>query len=42
MNKLLEMKMNSSEAKIIIDGLNMKVENVEVLFSKMKMELEGS
>jgi|JI6StandDraft_1071083.scaffolds.fasta_scaffold03589_3 hypothetical protein len=41
LNKILEMKMNSSEAKIMLDGLNMKIENVEVYFNKLKMELEG-
>jgi hypothetical protein len=41
LNKILEMKMNSSEAKIMMDGLNMKIENVEVYFNKMKMELDG-
>jgi len=42
LNKILEMKMNASEAKIMMDGLNMKIENVEVFFNKLKMELEGS
>jgi hypothetical protein len=37
LNKILEMKMNSSEGKIMMDGLNMKIENVEVYFNKMKM-----
>jgi hypothetical protein len=41
LNKILEMKMNSSEGKMMIDGLNMKIENVEVYFNKMKMELDG-
>jgi len=42
LNKILEMKMNSSEAKIMLDGLNMKIENVEVYFNKLKMELEAN
>jgi hypothetical protein len=41
LNKILEMKMNSSEGKMMIYGLNMKIENVEVYFNKMKMELDG-
>lgn len=34
------MKMNSSEAKIMMDGLGMKIENVEVYFNKLRMEVD--
>lgn len=39
LNKILELKMNSTEAKIMMDGLNMKIENVEVFFNKLRMEV---
>lgn len=34
--------MNTSEAKIMLDGLNNKIENVEVYFNKLRMEVEGN
>ena len=40
LNKILDQKLNISEAKISSDALNEKLDAVEVMIEKIKMEME--
>ena len=37
LTKILDQKQNLSEAKLINDALNQKIESLEILLEKMKM-----
>ena len=40
LNKILDQKQNQSEARIMNDSLQQKIENLEVLLEKTRMDLE--
>lgn len=40
LNKILDMKMNTGQADAQFNAVNMKLENIEIIQSKMRMEVE--
>ena len=40
LNKILDMKMNTGQAEAQFSALGMKLENMEIIMNKMRMELE--
>ena len=42
MNKILDMKLGVDQAETHFNAINMKLENMEIIFNKVKMEVEGN
>lgn len=42
LNKILDMKMNTGQADAQFNAFNMKLENVEIVLNKLKMEVDGT
>ena len=42
LNKILDMKMGIDQAETNFSAINMKLENLEIIFNKVKMEVEGN
>ena len=40
LNKILDMKMNTGQADAQFNAFGMKLENIEIVLNKMRMELE--
>ena len=41
LNKILDMKMGVDAAETHFSSINMKLENMEIIFNKVRMEVEG-
>lgn len=41
LNKILDMKLNTGQAEAQFNGVNMKLENLEIILNKLKMEVDG-
>jgi hypothetical protein len=39
LNKILDMKMNTGQAEAQFNSFNMKIENLEIILNKVRMEL---
>ena len=42
LNKILDMKMGVDQAETHFNAINMKLENMQIIFNKVKMEVEGN
>lgn len=42
LNKILDMKMNTGQADAQFNAFNMKLDNVEIVLNKLKMEVDGT
>lgn len=40
LNKILDMKMNIGQAEAQFNSMNMKLENLEIILNKVRMELD--
>jgi hypothetical protein len=41
LNKILDLKMSTSQAEAQFNGVNMKLENLEIILNKLRMEVDG-
>ena len=41
LNKILDMKLNAGQAEAQFNAINMKLENLEIVMNKTKMEVDG-
>ena len=42
LNKILDMKLNIGQADAQFNSVNMKLQNIEVIMNKVKMEVDGT
>ena len=42
LNKILDLKMNSGQAEAQFNAVNMKMENLEIVLNKLRMEVDGN
>jgi hypothetical protein len=41
LNKILDMKLNVGQADAQFNAINMKMENMEIILNKVRMEVDG-
>jgi hypothetical protein len=42
LNKILDMKMNTGQAEAQFNSFGMKIENLEIILNKLRMEVDGN
>lgn len=41
LNKILDLKLNTGQAEAQFNAVNMKLENLEIVLNKLRMEVDG-